>query len=160
MSTSRQIRLEALPILYKMTSFDLTFNERFYSIAALIRSRAKHQSRPTNLERVSAMNGWASRLRQERLKFLREISVQLPLLAVCDGPYEDMLDISLESIGGKLVLTVEKHAWLTSDSWKLLSEHAATTSKLAQSLNLEGEALIMFLTGRPDMWDQLKLASK
>jgi hypothetical protein len=42
----------------------------------------------------------------------------------------------------------------------LLREHLSTISNLAHTLKLQGEALIMALVSRPEIWDQLELADK
>jgi len=169
-SVSRQIRVEALPVYYRGVSFDLLFNDRIFTTRALNivetrTRRAQHgmksRPRPTNVERVCAVNKWASALKMDSIRLLRNISVQLPLLAICSHDQcEDMLRLSLRMIGGKPELKVAPHMWLKPDSQKLLRDHASAISSLAHTLKLEGEALIMFLTSRPDIWDQLELADK
>jgi hypothetical protein len=160
LSTSRQLRSEALPIFHQVNPVSLMFMPSIKTVHALgaATSHMGHRKIPTNAQRVDAMNQWASNLMPESTRLPRKVSVQLPLLAIYSEPNEDMLHFTLSPVDGKLVLKVEEHAWLDSDSQELLSDHAATISKLAQSLKLEGEALIMVLTSRPDIWDQLELA--
>lgn len=160
LSINRQLRLELLPVYLKTTSFDLRFTYRHDSERTLRDAQLypKFWPRPTNADQVYAMNAWVSRSKPDSLKLLRKISVQLPPLAVCNGPRDDMLDISVDFVDGDLKLKVGKHPWLKPDSQLLLEDHASAISKLAQSLKLQGESLALFLTSRPDMWDQLELA--
>jgi hypothetical protein len=162
LSINHQIRLETLPIFHRANPFRLRFTACIKRLPDLraARSRSGLRKRPTPTERVHAINQWASNLMPDSTRLLRRIHVQLPLLAVCRKHDDDMLRFTLSPVDGKLVLKVEEHAWLASGSQQLLSDHAATISKLAQSLKLEGEALIMVLTSRPDIWDQLVLAKK
>ena len=85
--------------------------------------------------------------------------MQLPAIPVRDILRDGMLGISLDLVDSKFELRVKEHVRLKPKSQRLLTDHAAAISKLAQSLKLQGEALIMFLTSRPDMWDQLELAN-
>ena len=95
------------------------------------------------------------------MRNLRRVSVQLPLLAMCSlEGCEDMLHLSLSIVNGKPKLHVAPHTWLNPASQKLLSDHVAAISNTAHTLKLEGEALIMVLISRPDIWDQLELADK
>ena len=71
-----------------------------------------------------------------------------------------MLRFSLSVSNGKPEIYVEPHARLKPASQELLRDHASVTSNLANMLKLEGEALIMVLMSRPDIWDQLELAEK
>lgn len=159
LAINRQTRAEALLVLYQGKSIDLMFSRRIGTTRVL--NNAKNDSplwtSPTNAERVHAFNEWASRLVPDSTRLLRKLSVQLPLLAICRNPGDDMLRFSLDLVDGKLVLNVEKHAWLSPSSQTILSDHTATISTLARSLQMEGEALIMVLTSRPDIWDQLEL---
>jgi hypothetical protein len=163
LAVNRLIRLEFLSIYYLKT-YDLVFTERYYSCyysKTAVRSIAQHPElypRPTNPERVAAINVWVSRSKPDSLTYLRNISIQLPLFAVCELPRDGMLHIRLKPGDDWYELAVEEHAWLTPNSQRLLLDHAAAISKLARSLKLQGQALIMFLTSRPDMWDQLELA--
>ena len=160
LSINRQLRLELLPVYLKTASFDLRFTYR-HDFERTLRDAQLHPEfwpRPTNAERVCAMNAWVLRSKPDSLNLLREVSVQLPLLAVCNDRRDDMLDIRVEFVEGNLELKVEKHPWLKPDSRLLLEDHASAISKLAQSLKLQGEALALFLTSRPDMWDELELA--
>jgi hypothetical protein len=162
LSINHQIRIETLPIFHRANPFRLRFTARITSLPDLraARSRSGLRGRPTPIERVHAINQWASNLMPDSTRLLRRVHVQLPLLAVCSKHDDDMLHFTLSPVDGKLVLKVEEHAWLDPGSQQLLSDHAATISKLARSLKLEGEALIMVLTSRPDIWDQLELAEK
>jgi hypothetical protein len=155
LSINRQIRLEVLPVLHQLEQIWLIFEPSIANAHDLRAARS-----PDNAKRVHAINRWASKLTPDSTRQLRKLSVQLPLLAICNKSCQDMLHFTLSHVDGKLVLTVENHAWLDPKSQLLLSNHAAATSKLAQSLRLEGEALIMVLAGRPDLWDQLELADE
>lgn len=160
LSVNRLIRLEHLTIYHLLTPYDLVFTKRCYSKRALlcVQQSPERCPRPTNAERISAINAWVSRSTLDSLTVLRKISFRLPLLAVCKVPREDMLNINLKIGHDWWELVVEEHPWLNSDSQLLLSDHATATSKLARSLKLQGQALIMFLTSRPNIWDQLELA--
>jgi hypothetical protein len=158
--TNRQVRAEALPVFHQVNSISLMFMPSIKTAHALgaAMSRMGHRIIPTNTQRVHAINHWASNLLPESTRLLRKVSVQLPLLAIYSLPNEDMLHFTLSPVDGKLVLKVEEHVRLDSGSQQLLSDHAAAISKLAQSLKLEGEALVMVLTSCPKIWDQLELA--
>jgi hypothetical protein len=71
-----------------------------------------------------------------------------------------MLRFSLRVSNGKPEIHITPHAWLKASSQELLRNHASVISNLAQTLKLEGEALIVVLVSRPDIWDQLELADK
>lgn len=138
LSTNRQIRLEALPVYRKTTLFALRFADR-QDFKRTLRGAQQHPKfwpRPSNAERVRAMNLWVSRSKPDSLKLLRQISVQLPLLATCHDHRDDMLYIRVEFVEGNLELKVEKHPWLKPYSQLLLEDHASAISKLAQSLKL------------------------
>lgn len=160
LSINRQTHAEALPVFYQGKPIDLMFTRRIETTRAL--NSAKNNSpvwqAPTNAERVRSINKWASKIIPDSTRLLRKISVQLPLLAISKNLREDMLQFSLDPVNGKLVLSVGKHAWLSPSSQSLLSDHTAAINKVAQSLKLEGEALIMVLTSCPKIWDQLELA--
>jgi hypothetical protein len=170
LSINRQVRVETLPLHYREVSVDLIFNEREYSKNNLsilvsrlrrVQSGESQKHRPTNTDRVKAMHRWASTMRPGSMRHLRRISVQLPLLAVCSPEgCEDMLRFSLSVIDGKPELRVAPHPWLKPVSQELLREHLSTISNLAHTLKLQGEALIMALVSRPEIWDQLELADK
>lgn len=167
-STNRQIRTEALPVYYQRTTFGLVFNERIRSDEDLWSARhslvfsKKWQCRPhgpTNAEKAHAVNTWQATLMSDNVKLLRQVSVQLPPLGVCSKTgCEDMLHFSLRPRDGEFELRVEKHDWLVPKSRKMISDHTATISKLAQSTKAEGEAFVMVLTSRPDIWSELESA--
>jgi hypothetical protein len=69
-----------------------------------------------------------------------------------------MLHVSLNIVNGEPKVHVTPHKWLKAVSQDLLRDHASVISRLARTLKLEGEALIMVLVSRPDIWDQLELA--
>jgi hypothetical protein len=162
LSTNRQILTEAMSVYYGMRHFALSFNEHIYSRRELrrVQQNPNLRSTPTGTKRTRLTNRWASSFRTDRLRHIRTISVQLPLLAVYEAYWEDMLDVSLKITSGKLVINVKEHAWLKPESQRLLAYHAATTAELAHSLKLQGEALVLFLTSRPEIWDQLELADQ
>jgi len=158
LATSRQIRAEALPLYYKDSHVELMFSNRVYKARLISKLRP---SRPTNADRVCAINRWAATIKPDSIRLLRKISVQLPFLAMCSlKGREDMLHFSLSTSNDKPKVHVTPHAWLNSVSQELLHNHASVVSNLAHVLNLEGEALIMVLMSRPDIWDQLKLADE
>lgn len=71
-----------------------------------------------------------------------------------------MLHFSLNISNGKPDIYVAPHAWLNPASQQLLRDHASVISNLAHILKLEGEALVMILMSRPDIWDELELAEE
>ena len=71
-----------------------------------------------------------------------------------------MLHFSLSIVDGGPKFHVAPHKWLKPVSQDLLRDHASNIGRLAKTLKLEGEALIMVLTSRPDIWDQLELADQ
>ena len=157
LATSRQIRAEALPLYYINSSVELMFNNRVLKTWMISKKRLY---RPTNADRVCAINGWAATIKPDSMRLLRKISVQLPLVTVCSPKgREDMLRFSLSISDGKPEVHVTPHVWLKPISQELLRNHASVVSNLAHVLKLEGEALIMVLMSRPDIWDHLELAS-
>jgi hypothetical protein len=171
LSASHHVRMEALPVYYRDISFNLVFNGRILKRIALLNHTDRLRQirsdpiirrwRPTNAERVDAIHKWASTIVPDSMRNLRKISVQLPLLAICSRQgREDMLHFSLSIVNGEPKLHVAPHQWLKPVSQELLRDHASASSKLAQTLKLEGEALIMALVSRPEIWDQLELADK
>lgn len=170
LSTSRQIRIEALPLNIQRTTFGFTFNKRIRSdrSLAIVKRDLSMTKRdpwrrpfPTTAERASTINSWASTLKPDSLRLLRKASMQLPLLRVCSKEgTDDMLHFSLTPHNGRLELSVEDHAWLEPDAQQLLRDHTTATNELAKSLKVEGEALIMVLTSRPDIWNQLELTEE
>lgn len=170
LSINRQIRVEALPMHYRKLGVNLVFSARVYSKHTLnklescilrARSSQSRRYRPTNTERVNAIHRWALTVMPDSMRFLRRISVQLPLLAICSwGGSEDMLHLNIRVSNGKPELHVTPHTWLKPASQDLLRDHASAISNVAHTLKLEGEALILFLTSRPDIWDRLELAAK
>ena len=159
LSLSKQIRAEALPVYHRRIDVNLLFNDRAYGMFDLL--LARHEDRPTNAERVDAMHRWASTITPDNIRNLRRISVQLPLLAICTtAGEEDMLHFSLTVINGRPELRIAPHVWLKPDSQELLRNHAGATSSMARTLKLEGEALIMVLVSRPEIWDRLELADE
>jgi hypothetical protein len=71
-----------------------------------------------------------------------------------------MLRLSLSVSNSKSGVHIAPHTWLKPSSQELLRNHASVISNMAHMLNLEGEALIMVLMSRPDIWDQLELADE
>lgn len=159
LSISHQIRAEALPVYHRRIDVNLIFDHRAYSKFGL--ALARREYRPTNAARVDAMHRWASTITPDNIRNLRRISVQLPLLAICTtAGEEDMLHFSLTVIKSRPELRIAPHVWLKPDSQELLRNHAGAISSMARTLKLEGEALIMVLVSRPDIWDQLELTDK
>lgn len=166
-STNRQIRTEFLLVYYQTITFGFIFSDRIQSRRAQLKCEndlelsEEYPGRrplPTIAERTDAINTWASRLEPGIVKSLRRISMQLPLFGICSKlGSEDMLHFNLTSRDGKLELSVEDHTWLDPGSQQLLRDHTSHINKLAQSLKADGHALIMVLTSRPDIWDQLEL---
>ena len=52
------------------------------------------------------------------------------------------------------------HNFLHHFLYKFLHDFLKTSNMLGTNRKLEGEALIMVLVSRPDIWDELKLAQK
>lgn len=87
LSISRQIRAEALPILYRMRTFGFKFNSLIWTESQLedimqqvsdAEEHACQSPRMTAAERAHAIHTWASNLMPDSLRFLRKVSVQLP----------------------------------------------------------------------------------
>lgn len=109
---------------------------------------------------ATVINDWARTLSKDRLKYLRNILVHLPYAATKNGAVHGKpLAISIVTAEGTTELRVAENIFLASAFQQRLTDHAASISKLAQALRLEGEAIIMFLTSQPTIWDQLEFKS-
>lgn len=103
------------------------------------------------LEMTKSIKVWTSNLRPDSLRSLRMV-----ILTPGAGPCTHNLGCSLKQVDDKLELVCwVKDGWLSRESISLLREHAATVTGVAHTLKLEGEALMLFLTSRPGIWDRL-----
>lgn len=157
---SRRLRAETMPFFHKSQQPILYLHG--------INIRPRRTFVPNRMQGLSysgisvatAINDWARTLSKDRLKYLRKILVHLPYAATKNWALHGKpLAISIVTAKGTTELRVAENIFLESASQQRLTDHAASISKLAQALRLEGEAIIMFLTSQPTIWDQLEFKS-
>jgi hypothetical protein len=141
----RQVRAEFLPVYYNDRCFEISW-QRSSSWWCL--------QQGFGTEVVQSINDWASVLRAESLKLLRQVRVKLRVRPGINVPSRP-LRFSLDRINGKFEVKCSEHEWLKPRARSLLEEHAIAMSTVAQASNLEGEALIIVLASRPEIWNQL-----
>lgn len=154
---SRQVRAEAMPIFHKGTHEFLLLN------CNKVRPRRTLSPETQGLPCVgiscaTLINDWAKTLSQDRLRYLRHVTIHLQLERFIF--HGKSLRVSIVIAKGRLELKFAGNMWLDLGSQKMLTDHAASISNLGQALRLEGEAIIMFLTSQPSIWDQLRLRPK
>lgn len=134
----RRMRAEALPLYYKDRQVCFMWH------------RAVQRHAGLGAEIAKSINGWASMLTPETLKSLRNISLHI------FGPTTHYnIRLSLVMVGGSPEIRYDHEMARNKKALYLVREHAATVSRVTQVLKLQGEALILFLTCRPDMWDRM-----
>lgn len=154
---SQQMRAEALPLYYRHRQFDLVWQNDDYPLNTHQQTSAiGGQERRVRRNRgelgiviAESIQHRASALRPDTLKSLRDVLLLLP--------YDPIrcLGVNLVRLDGKLEIECSFEGLHDQESTSLLREHAATISGAARALNLEGEALMLFLTSRPEIWDRI-----
>lgn len=145
MCVNRQIRTEALPVYHRGRRFQITWR---------LAKNPQEQGRPqplntrlSGIDIVALINDWASVLRSDTLRLLRHLVVGTPVM-------RHSLQFSLDHNDGKYSIRCTDYAFLQLESQSRILEHAAAVSVTAGALKLEGEALLLLLTSRPEIWDQ------
>jgi hypothetical protein len=143
---NRQIRAEALPTYHQGRCF-----HTIWPSPTTIPNEGRESPRRSGKDIVTSINQWASTLRSDSLRSLRH-------LRIGGASLDPVLGFSLHRIGDKYRITCRDYMSLQSEAQLNLLEHAAAAaSDTAQTLRLEGEALILASTIRPKMRDHLKM---
>lgn len=149
--TSRQVRAKTLPLYYCDREFVLAWKNSF-PLCFQDLSRGQAYVSADQL-RTIAFNCWAAVLRPDSLKQLRHLSVQLYRTT---GKH-NRVRFELIRKNGRFEINVAQCLAINMDSQLLLVRHASAITSIAQSLRLEGEALILVITSRPEIWSRLVL---
>lgn len=113
---------------------------------------------------MGCVHKWACALRPEIRRLLRHIAIKLPADAArasikarrSSGTWANAA-VSLH-YSPKRGVWMEANECLSSKSTSLLQKHLSAINKTAETLGLEGEALIMALTSNPGVCDALEVA--
>lgn len=141
---SRQTRLETLPLLYSRCTFMLSFKAGFVWEGSVEEASANV---PYNARR------WAKRLSSQHVKHLREITMTFRVRSSIDvnrGSFT-VLDLKFSPEQG-LALVLPATFRLTDESKMLLIKHIGEIEETRRMLGLQGESIIMAITGKEDVW--------
>lgn len=145
LSVSNQVRAETLPLYYRRRDLILAWPEE----KRMTFGRSSSMSIPT--KRISDINRWAAMLRSDSLKQLRCLTVQRPRRRA----HAQTFRLELIKVEERFDLRIQNDGSLGGDAQQALTEHATVISSTAQSLKLEGEALLLFFTSRSEIWSDL-----
>lgn len=155
---NRQLRVEALPFYHQNRAFCVWWRNDDYPLNTVQQHsiskgrvrRVKRNHGDLGLAIARSLNEWASIFKSDTLRSLRRVTLLLGPRKFVDG-----LRLCLRTVNGNFKIEFEIGEWLSQETMSLLREHAATVSGVANALKLEGEALMLFLTSRPEIWDRV-----
>lgn len=146
MSVNRQVRAETLPLYCRNAEVVLQWDKNHWCATTGSNDTATAAV-------VKSIHRWASAQRSDSLRLLRNLSLKRPRSGEGRLGMDMELSLKIGVDGDKLKLTAVRYPELSQSSRRILNRHAVAITGTAQSLNLKGEALVMFLTSRPGVWD-------
>lgn len=141
-SISRQVRSESLPLFYSRCYFAF----RFAANIILPESQCNKIERNANI--AEHVRSWAECLSTIHLKHLRKVTL---LFRIKGSSTTRMVWVGFDAKQGFRFQVPDRHK-LKQKSMEMLEKYGEEVDRSRKMLGLQGESIIMAITGKDEMW--------